>query len=270
MSHIIKKPLNYNFFFYPFVYVGIGLCIFSYAPIVLHSEQTSDPDGDGLTDTEEALYYTDPLNADSDRDSFFDGDEVKNGYSPLASGKIKMNEFDYDKDGLNDEFEGIFGSDRGKIDTDSDGFSDFDEIANGYSPVDVATTTRFVREIQIDKTSQRLYFVVNNVNLFDFPVSTGNPWTETPSGDFAVEAMIPNKRYIGEDYNIPNVKWNMRFKPLYYIHAAYWHNSFGIRTMSHGCVNMKEADAKKIYQYTVPGMTVHIYGQTPPRRVVEV
>ncbi len=270
MFRNIQKLLRSRVSFYLILYVGIVLCVVSANPIALHSEQTTDPDGDGLTDADEALYYTDPLDADSDHDSFFDGDEVKNGYSPLAAGKVKMNEHDHDMDGLNDEFEGIFGSDRGKKDTDHDGFSDFEEVAHGYSPIDVSTTTRFVREIEIDRTSQRLYFVVNSVKLFDFPVSTGNPWTPTPSGEFAIDWMIPTKRYVGVDYNIPNVKWNLRFKPLYYIHAAYWHNSFGIRTMSHGCVNMKESDAKTLYQYVEPGMTVKIYGTTPPRRVVEV
>ncbi len=270
MFRNIKKLLTSKGFLYSFLCVSIVLCAATTSPIVLHSEQTLDPDGDGLSDQEEALYYTDPLNGDTDHDSYFDGDEVKNGYSPLASGKVKMNEFDYDHDGLNDELEGEFGSDRGKSDTDQDGFSDLDEIAHGYSPIGIATSTVFLREIEVDKTTQRLYFVVNSVRLFDFPVSTGNPWTQTPSGDFVVDAMIPNKRYVGIDYDLPNVKWNLRFKPHYYIHAAYWHDSFGIRTMSHGCVNMKEEDAYTLYQYVMPGMKVKIYGTTPPRRVVEV
>ena len=270
MSHSIKKQLNYRFFLYPFIAFGIILFSFACAPIALHSQENTDPDGDGLTDAEEAIYHTDPLNADTDGDSYFDGDEVNNGYSPLAAGKVTMSEHDEDGDGLNDALEVTFGADLGKIDTDGDGFSDLEEIAHGYSPVSVATTTAFVRVIEVDKTHQQLYFLVNGVRLFDFPVSTGNPWTETPSGDFVVQAMIPNKRYVGIDYDLPNVHWNMRFKPHYYIHAAYWHANFGMETMSHGCVNMREADAKKLYQYVVPGIAVHIYGTTPPRRVVEI
>lgn len=263
----MKKLLKFST--YGLSFIVITVLIFAYSPVVLHSEETTDPDGDGLTDEEERVYYTDPLNADTDGDSYFDGDEVRNGYSPLAAGEVLMSEYDYDHDGLNDEFEGLFGSDRGNVDTDGDGFSDFEEVAHGYSPIDTATTTVYTREIEVDRTHQRLYFVVNSVRLFDFPVSTGNPWTPTPSGSFEIDRMIPNKRYIGEDYNIPNVKWNMRFKPLYYIHAAYWHTSFGVRTMSHGCVNMKEEDAEQLYEYVTPGMMVKIYGTTPVRRVVE-
>ncbi|NMC87399.1 MAG: hypothetical protein GYA69_03005, partial [Candidatus Moranbacteria bacterium] len=44
-----------------------------------------DADCDGLTDSEEKLYKTDPYNADSDNDGYSDGVEVKSGYDPLKS-----------------------------------------------------------------------------------------------------------------------------------------------------------------------------------------
>lgn len=47
-----------------------------------------DSDNDGLTDSQEAKYGTDPHNPDTDGDGFKDGDEVKNGYNPLGSGKL--------------------------------------------------------------------------------------------------------------------------------------------------------------------------------------
>lgn len=270
MSRIIKKRLRFRYALIASIYIIVVLFFLTYHPIVLHSEANTDPDGDGLTDTEEVLYHTNPLNADTDHDSYLDGDEIHSGYSPHVSGKVTLLDHDYDNDGLNDEFEITFGSDLGVTDTDHDGFSDFEEIANGYSPVDITTSTVYARHIEVDKTHQRTYFIVNGIKLFDFPVSTGNPWTETPSGDFIIDLMAPNKRYIGIDYDLPNVHWNMRFKPHYYLHAAYWHANFGVETMSHGCVNMREEDAKKLYRYAVPGMSVKIYGTTPPRRVVEV
>lgn len=42
-----------------------------------------DSDQDGLTDIEERLYSTNAQSADSDSDSFLDGDEIKNMYDPL-------------------------------------------------------------------------------------------------------------------------------------------------------------------------------------------
>ena len=48
-----------------------------------------DSDGDGLSDSEEALLGTDPNNADSDGDGISDGDEVANGTDPLTASKHK-------------------------------------------------------------------------------------------------------------------------------------------------------------------------------------
>ncbi len=42
-----------------------------------------DPDGDGLTNAQEATRGTDPFRADTDGDGFLDGDEVAAGSNPL-------------------------------------------------------------------------------------------------------------------------------------------------------------------------------------------
>jgi len=47
-----------------------------------------DPDGDGLTNDEEASLGTDPFVADSDGDGFLDGEEVASGTDPVASGSV--------------------------------------------------------------------------------------------------------------------------------------------------------------------------------------
>ena len=47
-----------------------------------------DSDGDGLSDTEEALVGTDPLNPDSDYDGLSDGAEVLTGTDPLDAGSV--------------------------------------------------------------------------------------------------------------------------------------------------------------------------------------
>lgn len=48
-----------------------------------------DTDNDGLSDREEAeVYMTDPNNADTDADTYKDGDEVRNGYNPKGAGKL--------------------------------------------------------------------------------------------------------------------------------------------------------------------------------------
>lgn len=48
-----------------------------------------DTDDDGLSDREEIkVYKTDPLNPDTDGDSYKDGVEVKGGYNPKGEGKL--------------------------------------------------------------------------------------------------------------------------------------------------------------------------------------
>lgn len=53
------------------------------------SATMSDTDEDGLFDREEVeVYSTDPLNPDSDGDTYLDGAEVKGGYDPNGPGKL--------------------------------------------------------------------------------------------------------------------------------------------------------------------------------------
>lgn len=48
-----------------------------------------DTDGDGLTDREEVkIWKTDPTNPDTDGDTYLDGQEVKSGYDPKGPGKL--------------------------------------------------------------------------------------------------------------------------------------------------------------------------------------
>jgi lipoprotein-anchoring transpeptidase ErfK/SrfK len=50
------------------------------------------------------------------------------------------------------------------------------------------------------------------------------------------------------------------------LHGAYWHDNFG-HTMSHGCVNMRQVDAKVLYEWAdgpkgnTPGTEVSVCDQ---------
>lgn len=77
---------------------------------------SDDPDGDGLTTTQEATLGTNPLVADTDGDGISDGAEGSFGTSPLTA------------------------------DSDSDGLSDGAEVAGGTNPLDSASTFK-VNEI---------------------------------------------------------------------------------------------------------------------------
>jgi len=55
------------------------------------SINSKDSDNDGLTDYDEIkVYKTDPLNPDTDGDTYNDGSEVENGYDPLVPGGSKF------------------------------------------------------------------------------------------------------------------------------------------------------------------------------------
>lgn len=253
---IKNKPKTISVFcFFVFLF-------FCFAPAFVSA---ADDDGDLLANEDEAKHYTDSANPDTDGDGYSDGVEVTAGFSPLLGNGKRMHESDHDNDGLNDWLEGWFGSDRGKTDTDGDGYLDYDEIMFGYSPTDPAPVKKFRPRIEVDKTLQHLAVYVDTVKVMVAPVSTGNPSTETPSGTFSVIRKEPVKRYVGPGYNLPGVKWNLEFKRGYYLHTAYWHDYFGKRTNSHGCVNMREADAEKLYRYFSEGAEVTVIGTTPRR-----
>ncbi|MFB6225798.1 MAG: hypothetical protein ABEJ02_00425 [Candidatus Paceibacteria bacterium] len=50
---------------------------------------TKDSDNDGLTNSEEKKYGTDPNKKDTDGDGYSDGEEVANGYNPTGEGKLE-------------------------------------------------------------------------------------------------------------------------------------------------------------------------------------
>lgn len=78
-----------------------------------------DTDGDGLTDGDEVGRGTDPADPDTDRDGLEDGEELARGTDPLRA--------DTDGDGVPDGIEVDLGLDPFRTDTDGDGRSDAQE-----------------------------------------------------------------------------------------------------------------------------------------------
>lgn len=142
------------------------------------------------------------------------------------------------------------------------------------------------KKIMVDLTNQRLYAYEGDKVVMDFPVSTGK-WNHTPTGTFNIWVKLRYTRMAGgsgsDYYNLPNVPYTMFYYNNevskgqgYSIHGAYWHNNFG-HPMSHGCINMKIADAGAIFEWADPvatgwenktteasqGTPVTVYGETP-------
>lgn len=172
---------------------------------------------------------------------------------------------DTDADGLADEIELALGTNPEQVDTDGDGYEDGREAANGFNPLKGDRDRSLPRSVKVDLTTQRLRYYLNSVELGAIPVSTGLPIWATPTGEFKILRKRPIVHYRGVGYNYPNTKWNLEFKRGYYLHGAYWHNQFGKRPMSHGCVNIAYANAEKLWRFLRVGDKVAVTGKTPRR-----
>ncbi len=144
------------------------------------------------------------------------------------------------------------------------------------------------KHIYVDLATQSLSAYEGTKLVYHFPVSTGK-WYPTPTGEFKIWVKLRNahmeggSQALGTYYNLYNVPYTMFFygdsltkDRGFSIHGAYWHNNFGY-PMSHGCINMRPADAKKIYDWAEPqtsglityasagdgGTLVSVYGEPP-------
>ena len=251
------------------IYYILPILIFGFTNFV--SAQELDSDGDGLSNKEElTVYFTNPNNPDSDGDGYNDNLEIKHGYSPRIPLPKKNTEIDSDADGLNDDLELKLKTNIMSDDTDDDGYSDFKEVFYGYNPLKNKGDNSLPRKVKVNVEKQTLGYYLNSVLIKKYPVSTGRPSAPSPNGEFTIQRKLPTHTYprITGGY-FTNVKWNLQFKPHYYIHSAYWHNDFGKKARSGGCINLREEDAKVIYDILRIGDKVIISGKTPANGLVK-
>ena len=126
--------------------------------------------------------------------------------------------------------------------------------------------------IKVSLGEQRLRAYEYDQEVFSTLISSGIPSrsgtpsglsTATPHGTFYIYSKMPNKHMgavtgnpdadSADTYALPGVPWTSFFKEEggYAFHGTYWHNNFGLQ-MSHGCVNMRNADAKWLFRWTTP------------------
>ena len=146
------------------------------------------------------------------------------------------------------------------------------------------------KRIEVDLSTQLVYAFEGDTRVMIFLISSGK-WGKTPTGTFTIayktkaQKMSGGSKALGTYYYLPNVQfvqffgneeipWSRGFS----FHGTYWHNNFGT-PMSHGCINMRNEDAEKLFYWTdppmgdkrtvrapkdSPGTPVIIYG-TPPK-----
>jgi lipoprotein-anchoring transpeptidase ErfK/SrfK len=122
------------------------------------------------------------------------------------------------------------------------------------------------KRIEVSLQSQTLTAFEEDRPVFETKISSGIPsgnnppkGTNTPAGRWNIYSKMATK-HMGDGlltgapdvYTLPGVPWTSFFhKSGVAFHGAYWHNNFGV-PMSHGCVNMRPADAKWLFRWTTP------------------
>jgi len=122
------------------------------------------------------------------------------------------------------------------------------------------------KRIEVSLLKQQLTAYEYGQPVRQVPISSGLGFNEvprgtaTPTGVFYVTSKYPSK-HMGSTvstgapggYSLPGVPWTTFFiyETGVAFHGTYWHNNFGHK-MSHGCVNMRNEDAKWLYRWTNP------------------
>lgn len=124
------------------------------------------------------------------------------------------------------------------------------------------------KRVEVSIQNQTLTAYENDQIVMHTKISSGIPGlapgpkgipSETPKGTFNVMSKMPSK-HMGdgnitndlEAYELPGVPWVTFFHENgVALHGTFWHNNFGT-VMSHGCVNMRTAEAKWIFRWALP------------------
>jgi len=114
--------------------------------------------------------------------------------------------------------------------------------------------------IEVKLGTQTLTCYENNQAVLTADVSTGLfGLYDTPSGRFNIQDKLPSRRMQGgdrfasdEENILAGVPWCSFFTEQgHAFHGTYWHDNFGL-PMSHGCVNMRNEDAKWLFRWSRP------------------
>jgi hypothetical protein len=115
------------------------------------------------------------------------------------------------------------------------------------------------KRIEVNLRSQILTCFEYDQVFLSTPVSTGVfTLYDTPTGNFNIQVKLPSRNMstsnpLADDV-IPlvGVPWTSFFTSEgHAFHGTYWHDNFGV-AMSHGCINMRNEDALKLFRWTRP------------------
>jgi lipoprotein-anchoring transpeptidase ErfK/SrfK len=114
----------------------------------------------------------------------------------------------------------------------------------------------------VDLARQTVTLMDGGTPTRTFTMSSGSPDHPTPTGIYPVYQKVPSQTVAGcvgyDCYSFPDVRWCTWFNGNYGFHTAYWHEDFG-KPVSHGCLNLREADARKVYDWLEKGDEVVVH-----------
>lgn len=140
------------------------------------------------------------------------------------------------------------------------------EGAAGVYGVHTLTQTFEIGRSLIAVASTRSHHVriyLDRKLLDDWPISTGKPGDDTPNGTYLTITKSNPEEMKGPGYDI-QVPWSVRFTYSGdFMHDAFWSvGQQGFENVSHGCVNLSPAHAKRYYKLADPGDPVTIGGSS--------
>ncbi len=116
------------------------------------------------------------------------------------------------------------------------------------------------KRIDVNLKTQTLVCYENDQPVLTADVSTGlfNGF-DTPQGRWNILVKLPSRRMHGSERFasevenvLAGVPWCSFFTTIgHAFHGTYWHDNFGL-PMSHGCVNMRNEDAKWLFRWSRP------------------
>lgn len=113
------------------------------------------------------------------------------------------------------------------------------------------------RKILVVLSEQTVYVYEDDTLVNQFLASTGTWQHPTVIGRYPIWIKLESTTMDGPGYHLPNVLWTMYFYQGYGLHGTYWHNKFG-QPMSHGCVNLSNANAEWLYNFASVGTPVWV------------
>jgi len=136
------------------------------------------------------------------------------------------------------------------------------------------------KEILISLSKQWMYVYDNGHEVYNSPVTSGQPSLQSPTGTYHVFLKLhPTTFYSPWPYGSPywypptHINYALEFLPGYFLHDSWWHSVYGPGTNgwhhdpvdgwqwgSHGCVAMPLSAASWLYQWAPIGTTVQVEG----------